>query len=121
MKKFMSYFTPIIALILFITIMLSGKFLKNPRTPSEDVVNFVQNTITHANIENWEEVEIDIINLEKAWNKIQPRIQFSVERDELYNINVNIAKLKGSTLAQDKSSTLIELYEILENWNELTR
>lgn len=121
MKKIVSYLVPVVAIILFIAIMLSGKYLKNPRNPSEDVVGFMQNTINHANEENWGKVEIDIMNLEKAWKKIEPRIQFSVERDELYNIDVNIARLKGSSISKDKSSTLIELHELLENWDELTR
>lgn len=53
--------------------------------------------------------------------KDTPRIQFRVESDELYNINLNIARLKGSISSKDKASTLIELNEIMKNWDELTR
>lgn len=121
MKNFWHYLIPIAALALFIAVMLSGELLKKPLNPSEDVLSFVQDTITDAQAENWDNIKVDIMNLEHAWEKIEPRIQFSVERDELYNIGVNIARLKGSYMAQDKTSILIELNELLENWHELTR
>ena len=121
MKKIIPYLIPILSVIFFVTIMLSGEYLKKPRNPSEDVINFVESAITHTKEESWDKVELDITNLESAWQKIEPRIQFSVERDELYNIGVNRARLKGSIMSKDKSSILIELHELLENWHELTR
>ena len=48
----------------------------------------------------------DIASIDFAWKKIIPRIQFSVERDEIYNISLNIARLRGSISAEDKTSTL---------------
>jgi hypothetical protein len=121
MKKFISYSIPIIALAVFVLIMLSGSYLKKPRNSSEDVIAFTQISIVHAKAEKWDMLKDDVTSISTAWNKIIPRIQFSVERDEIYNINLNISRLRGSIASQDKSSTLMELYEIIENWNELTR
>lgn len=121
MKKFIHYLIPIVTLAIFVAIMLSGNYLKKPRNVSEDVLGFVKTAIADVNSENWSKAAIDIDNLDKAWRKILPRIQFSVERDEIYNINANIARLKASAIAEDKSSALIELYTVIENWDELTR
>lgn len=121
MKKFISYAIPIITLAIFVLLMLGGNYLKKPHNPSEDVVAFVDVSIQHAKAEKWDMLHQDIIDIDYAWKKIVPRIQFSVERDELYNISLNIARLRGSVDSEDKTSTLIELNEIIENWNELTR
>lgn len=121
MKKFISYSIPIIALTVFVLIMLSGNYLKKPRNSSEDVIAYVETSIEHANAEKWAILHKDITSIDYAWNKIIPRIQFSVERDEIYNISLNIARLRGSIESKDKANTLMELNEIIENWNELTR
>ena len=101
--------------------MLGGNYLKKPHNSSEDVIALVEISIQHAKAEKWTILRQDIDSINFAWNKIIPRIQFSVERDEIYNISLNIASLRGSISAEDKPSTLIELNEIIENWNELTR
>ena len=121
MKKFISYAIPIVTLTAFVLLMLGGNYFKKPQTPSEDVIAFVEISIAHAKIEEWGMLHQDIVNIDTAWEKIIPRIQFSVERDEIYNISLNIASLRGSIASEDKTSTLIELNEIIENWNELTR
>jgi len=121
MKKFISYAIPIVTLTVFVLVMLGGTYLKKPHNSSEDVIAFVELSIDHAKIEKWGMLEQDIINIDSAWNKIIPRIQFSVERDEIYNISLNLARLRGSILAQDKTNTLITLNEIIEDWDELTR
>lgn len=121
MKNFSRYLIPLVAVAIFIIVMLSGRHLKKPMSPSEDVLGFVQITMNDVMKENWAKVRDDISNLENAWKKIVPRIQFSVERDEIYNIGVNIARLKGASIAEDKSSILMELHELLENWDELNK
>ena len=121
MKKFISYAIPIVTLTAFILLMLGGNYLERPMNPSENVVAFAKVSIEHAKVEKWDMLQQDVANIDFAWKKIIPRIQFSVERDELYNISLNIARLKGSITSQDKASTIIELNEIIENWDELTR
>ncbi|MFT5872830.1 MAG: hypothetical protein ACI8WT_001767 [Clostridium sp.] len=121
MKKFISYAIPLVTLTAFVLLMLGGNYLKKPRNPSEDIVAFVELSIKHAKVEKWDMLQQDIKSIEFAWKKIIPRIQFSVERDEIYNISLNIASLKGAIASEDKSSTLIELNQIMENWDELTK
>lgn len=121
MNKILGFIIPIVILGFFLLIMLSGDYLKQPRNPSEDVIGYINLTMEDVKNDNWNNVTDDIEKIEKAWNKIVPRIQFSVERNEIYNININIARLKGAAVVQDKSSTLMELNAAIENWNELTR
>ena len=121
MKKFISYSIPIITLAIFVLLMLGGNYLKKPHNPSEDVLGLTQTSIEHAKAEKWDMLSQDLANIDTAWKKIIPRIQFSVERDEIYNISLNLAGLKGSVASEDKASTLIGLNEIIENWDELTR
>ncbi len=121
MKKFISYTMPIVTLSIFVFIMLGGNYFKKHLNSSEDVLGFTQTSIEHAKAEKWDKVSQDIINIDTAWKKIIPRIQFSVERDEIYNISLNLARLKGSVDSEDKSNTLMELNELIENWHELSR
>jgi hypothetical protein len=121
MKKFISYAIPIVTLAIFVLLMLGGNYLKKPRNPSEDVIAFVQTSIEHTKAERWDMLQKDMVNINNAWKKIIPRIQFSVERDEIYNISLNLAGLRGTIDSEDKAGTLIELNEIIENWDELTR
>ncbi|MBK5239656.1 DUF4363 family protein [Clostridium sp.] len=121
MKKFISYSIPIITLTLFVLIMLSGSYLKKPRNSSEDVIAYTQISIEHVKDEKWDMLNQDITSIDSAWKKIIPRIQFSVERDEIYNISLNIARLRASIASEDKVSTMVALYEIIEDWDELSR
>ena len=121
MKKFISYAIPVATLAIFVLIMLGGNYFKKPHNSSEDVLGFTQTSIEHAKAEKWDMLSQDIINIDTAWKKIIPRIQFSVERDEIYKISLNLARLKGSVVSEDKANTLMELHEIIENWHELSR
>lgn len=121
MKKFITYFIPIVTLTIFVLIMLSGNYFEKPRNPSEDVIAFVELSIKHAKVEKWDTLSQDVVSIDYAWKKIIPRIQYSVETDEIQNINLNIARLRGSIASEDKASALIELNEIVENWDELTK
>jgi hypothetical protein len=121
MKKYIPYAIPIVTLTVFVLLMLGGNYLKKPHNSSEDVMAFVYLSIEHVKIEEWDMLKHDIESINTAWKSIIPRIQYSVERDEIYNINLNIARLRGSVASEDKSSTLIELNEIIENWHELAR
>ncbi|HEY8805208.1 MAG TPA: DUF4363 family protein [Clostridium sp.] len=121
MRKFISYAIPIVTLTIFVLLMLGGNYFKKPLRSSEDVVAFTQISIKHAEVEKWDMLQKDIINIDTAWKKIIPRIQFSVETDEISNISLNVARLKASIACKDKPNTLIELNEIIENWDELTK
>ena len=119
-NKFIKYLVPVSLLALFVIVMLSGKYLKQPRNSSDDMMAFVYSAIDNCKSENWDQVQNDTDNIKKAWEKIQRRIQFSVERGQLYDMEINIARIHGAAKARDKNNLMIELTEIIENWNELS-
>lgn len=120
MKKFLQYILPIAAIIIFMLVMLSGNYLKKPRNPSEDVVGYVTELLEDVRRDKWSNAEDNVIKLEAAWKKISRRIQFSVELVDIFDINNNIARLKGAISGKDQTNALMELYQIQENWSLLT-
>lgn len=120
MKKILQYIPPIAAIIIFMLVMLSGNYLKKPRNPSEDVVGYVTELLEDVRTDKWSNAEDNVIKLEAAWKKISRRIQFSVELVDIFDINNNIARLKGAISGKDRTNALMELYQIQENWSLLT-
>jgi hypothetical protein len=121
MKKLIAYGIPFIVLTVFVLVMISGQYLKKPRTQEEDVEKYVELVTKYVMEENWDIAKENNNKLTKAWNKIVPRIQFSVERDEVYCLNLNLARLNGEITGEDKAGALAELGDINENWKELGR
>lgn len=119
MKKLFAMLIPILILIFFILIMLSGPFLKKPRGSYDDVIKNIDITTKAVLSENWKLAEQNTKELDSAWEIVIKRIQFSTERTEINNISLNIARLKASIAAKDKSSALIELSSAKEHWNDL--
>lgn len=121
MKKILCYGIPVVILIVFVLIMTGGNYLKKPRNVNDDVVMYIKVITEDVKRENWDKAEENTKKLSDAWKKVTPRIQFSVQRDEIYNISVNIARLKGIVMGRDKTAAFVELSEMYENWIELTR
>ncbi len=121
MKKTVSYIVPILVLILFITIMTSGGILKKPFGKSDDVASCIETLKKDVINEDWEQAKTDVQHLKAAWKTVEKRVQFSVERDEMNIIDINIARIEGAISIGDKSSAIIELSEIMEHWNALEK
>ena len=119
MRKFFVVAIPIATLLLFICIMLSGSFLKKPFGKKDDLEQILKETIVDVKNEAWDEVRDEVDKLDKSWNKVLDRIQFSQERDEINSLSTNIARLRGAALAEDKAGSLIELYDAYNHWKEL--
>ena len=119
MRRFLVIAIPIITLALFIMIMLSGNYLKQPLGTSDNIPKTIEGIIEDVMDENWEGVERETNNLEAAWKKVVRRIQFSLERDEINSFTTNLARLQGAILAKDKPSALVELKEAYQHWEGL--
>jgi len=94
MKKFISYSIPIVTLTIFVLLMLGGNYLKKPLNSSENIIAFVEISIEHAKVEKWDILKQDIASIDSAWKKLYTH-SFSVERDEIYNIKFNLARLRA--------------------------
>lgn len=119
MRKFLVVSIPIGALIFFVLIMQSGNYLKMSIGNNDNISEIVQVLINNVNDEKWEEANNNTDKLSEAWNKIVRRVQFSSERDEINAFAMNVARLRGAIMAEDKVNSLLELYEAYEHWNEL--
>ncbi|WP_243108680.1 DUF4363 family protein [Clostridium rectalis] len=121
MKKFCLKFTPIIILALFIVVMLSGNYLKKPITTDDDVIGLIRVVMDNVNKEEWSLASENANKLNYAWNKVEKRIQFSSERDEMNELSASIARLKGAIMAKDRSISLVELNLAYEHWEGLAK
>lgn len=119
MRKFLIISIPIVALISFVLIMLSGSILKNSFVKNDNIPESIQLITQDIKLENWESANEKTKNLSDTWKTIVKRIQFSSERDEINSFDTSIARLRGAIMAKDKSASLIELTEAYEHWEGL--
>ncbi len=119
LRKLMVITIPIITLILFTLVMLSGEFLKQPIGKDDDIPQAIEELKKTIQQEEWSQVSKKTDELEKMWKKIAARVQFSSERDEINYFSMNIARLRGAIMAENKPEALIEISEAYEHWDEL--
>lgn len=120
-RKTASYLIPAFLLMFFVLIMNAGPYLKQPRGRSDDVAGSIRAVRADVLDQKWDSAGVGAGNLEKAWNKVIPRIQFSVEREEINSLSRNIYRLQGYITAGDMAGALAELREAERNWNGLDR
>lgn len=119
MRKFLVITIPIFLIVIFILVMLSGGILKKPLGKSDDIPGSINLIIADIQSDKWDEAGKKTEQLTQTWKKIVNRVQFSSERDEINAFSMNLARLHGTILAQDKSASFAELYEAFEHWDEL--
>lgn len=119
MKKILLYVLPISLLIFFIFIMNSGNFFKQPRSSDDDFEAYASVLEQDMHWGDWKKAGEDFEFFYNAWQIIIPRIQFSVEKDEINEINVNLSRLKSYIKTENSDSALAELSEIKEHWENL--
>jgi hypothetical protein len=119
MRKFLVISIPIVTLLLFVAIMLSGEILKKPFGKDDNIQQSIESLMQDIQSENWEEASQNVEGLEEAWKKVVKRVQFSEERNEINGFTTNMARIKGAIEAKDKSGGLQELYEANEHWEDL--
>lgn len=121
MRKFLVMALPVLILICFVSIMLSGDFLKKSFGENDNISESIQLITQDINSDNWESANEKTDNLSDAWRKIVKRIQFSSERNEINSFDTSIARLQGAIMARDKSASFMELNEAYEHWKGLGR
>lgn len=121
MRKFLVISIPILSLMLFVLIMLSGNILKNSLGNNDNIPEAIELVIKDIQSENWESAREDTEKLLYVWKTIVKRIQFSSERNEISSFDSNLARLSGAIIAKDKSASLMELNEAYEHWKGLDK
>ncbi|MFL0168729.1 MULTISPECIES: DUF4363 family protein [Clostridium] len=121
MRKFLIVTIPIVSIVIFVLIMLSGSILKKPLTKDDNIPESIQLIIQDVESEDWEGASEKTDHLSNAWKKVVKRVQFSSERDEINSFDASIAHLRGAIMAKDKSGSFISLNEAYEHWDGLGR
>ncbi|WP_070121226.1 DUF4363 family protein [Bacillus marinisedimentorum] len=110
---------PIIVLIGSALFLASGGWLKEPFGEHDRVEEAVRQTELAIEKKDWEEASRNLKKAEKAWDKVANRVQFSVERQYMYDIGVTLARLKGNIKAEDRAGALAETETFYLLWEEL--
>ena len=119
MKKLIYYLLPVAILALFIGIMLSGSYLKQPRGEDDSVSGKLVLVKEAVQKGDWKSAQQEIDNLEEAWEKVVPRIQFSMERNEIKDLGVSLTRARAAITAKDIAGALMELEEAEHHWHSL--
>lgn len=119
MEKIIKRIIPIVVLAIFVAVMTSGGLLKRPFGRSDNVSEYALSLKKDVLNENWNQADTDLSKLKHAWDTVEKRVQFSVERSELTIIEICISHIDGAMLTHDKTAILIELSEIMEHFDEL--
>lgn len=115
----LSKIIPALTLAFFIALMNSGTFLKKPLGHTDNVPKYFNLLQASIHARRWPKAAEYLNELQSAWRKVVPRIQFSEERDEINNFQHSLARMSGYLEARHQAGALAELKEIEETWNDL--
>jgi len=118
-RKFLVIAIPIITLAFFILVMISDNLLKYPLGANDNIPGSIQELKQDIQNEKWDEANKETEELSKSWKKVVKRVQFSAEKDEINEFDMNIARLRGAIMAKDKSDAFMELSEAYEHWENI--
>lgn len=119
MRKFLVIGIPIVTIVLFLAVMLSGNYLKTTKVNNKNFTELVAIVEEDINNDRWEEAKLHSEELQETWDKLINRTQFSSERDEINQLNVCLARLKGAIKSNNKALAIDGLYEAYEHWDQL--
>ncbi|MEO2258577.1 DUF4363 family protein [Paenibacillus amylolyticus] len=113
------YVLPIFLILVFVAIMATGPFLKKPFGNDDRLLESIQILEKQVKGEKWTEATSQVDYAMKAWDKIVNRIQFSVERETIYDILGTLARIKGGVAAEDDKAIMEEIYYFYVLWDNL--
>lgn len=121
MQKLIYYSVVAIILTVCILVMNLDTFLSTGRTEIDNVPLHMSALKTSLDNAQWETAQQEYQALTTAWQIIKPRIQFSVEKDQLDAIDSGLARLAAYIRWQDRVGAAVELSEIESHWHDLRR
>ncbi|PYE49099.1 DUF4363 family protein [Paenibacillus barcinonensis] len=121
MKKqsWLLYAIPIVMLLLFIAVMISAPLLKKPLGTQDRLLESIQLLEKHVQVKQWSEAKAQADYAMQAWDRIVNRIQFSVERESIYDILGALARMQGGIAAKDDQAIMEEIYYFYALWDNL--
>ncbi len=119
MRKLLYYSIVVVILTVCLLVMNADSYLSTGRTDTENVVLHL--SALKTSLAQWESAHQHYQALDTAWQIIKPRIQFSVEKDQMDAIDSGLARLAAYIRWQDKVGAAVELSEIESHWDNLRR
>lgn len=120
MKKLIYYSLVLLLMAVSLFVMNGFHYLARPHGAADNVPVHITALKTSLEQNSWDEAEQHYQALSTAWHNIKPRIQLSVEKDEMNSIDLGLARLGISIRAQDQIRAAIELSEIEVHWKDLS-
>lgn len=112
--KPIEYLIPTVLLLIFLVIMYSATLFKG-----DEIGRQIEGLRMEILQQHWISAEAKLSVLEKEWQQTIMRIQFGAEREDLNQLNRNLARLKGMIQSKDKDGALAELAEAQYHWTEI--
>ncbi|MBE3574586.1 MAG: DUF4363 family protein [Firmicutes bacterium] len=110
----------VLVLAFFLFVMAGASWLKRPWHGRSDDVSWAMNEAWRAiQQEKWSDAGPSVRSLQAAWRQVSPRIQFSVEIDDLMTFDESLERLKAAVAAKDKASGLVELATMKSRWRAM--
>lgn len=119
LRKWLIYIIPIIFILLSIGLMTGGSLFKHPMGEDDRLLEAVKNLEDNVKKKEWKQSSNDINYALKAWSKVVNRIQFSVEREYMFQISGTLARIKGGIEAEDDKAIMEEIYFFYDLWDNL--
>lgn len=117
--RFLLLGVPVIVLVSFAVILNLPRFGKQPKGLDDDVLLHLRLAQESVLAEDWNQALVHVENAEKAWKTVIPRIQFGVEKGDILDLTLSLARLKASAQCMDKPGCLRELAELFLYWDEV--
>jgi len=120
MKKLLKVAVPVAVIGFFILIMNSDFLFREPdgyHVPSQ-----IENITESILRSDWSTADTQLNEMDTVLKEtIFPLIQFSVEKDEMIQIDLSIARIRGCIQTRNRDLAVVYLQDIKSHWNNLNK
>lgn len=121
MKKAIYFGLVLLMTALSLFVMNGYSYFSKPHDASDNVPAHFAALRNSVEQQQWDAAEQQYQFLDQAWYNLKPRIQFSVEKDEMISIDLSLARLGSCIQLRERTLAMIELSEIESHWQDLCR
>lgn len=118
-RKWLIIMIPSLILLVSVGIMAGGSLLKQPMGNDDRIVEAIQQLEKNVKKKDWEKANERSKYAMKAWKKVVNRIQFSTEREYMFEISGALARIQGGIEAEDDKAIIEEIYYFYDLWDNL--
>lgn len=119
--RVLAYLLPTLIILASASLFASGEYLKAPRGERDNVLMYLDQLEQDLVSENWQAADNTLNTLEIAFGKVVPRVQFTVDQNDIIDFEISLTRLRGAIQAKEKGEALIELFEINYHWHTFAK